>query len=71
MSEFNKLGPFAIGDLNREIVAGVVVDQNAPMVVSQVMDRDASYQHAVVAQRDLKILCVGCFKDGMTLEDNG
>ena len=68
MSEMNKLGPFSIGDLNREIVADVVIDHNAPMVVSQDVNGIASC--AAIAQRDLKILCVGCFRDGMTLEDN-
>jgi len=68
MSETNKLGPFSIGDLNREIVADVVIDHNAPMVVSQDVNGIASC--AAIAQRDLKILCVGCFRDGMTLEDN-
>jgi len=42
MSEMNKLGPFSIGDLNREIVADVVIDHNAPMMVSQDVNRIAS-----------------------------
>ena len=68
MLEINKIGPFAIGDLTRTTVADVVINQKAPMVVSEVVDGITNY--AVIAQRDLKILCVGCFKPGMTLTDD-
>ena len=62
MSEINKLGPFDISKLNCKIVADVVVNNGALMVVSQVIDGKTTC--AVIALRDLKIVCADCFKDG-------
>ena len=65
-----KLGPFDIATLSREMVADVVINQQrAPMVARQVIDGMPHY--AIISNRDnLKILCVGCFKEGTTLADD-
>ena len=50
-------------------MADVVVNQCAPLIAKQVVDGVPSY--AVISNRDnLKVLWVGCFKEGMTLTDD-
>jgi hypothetical protein len=64
-----KLGPFDIATLSREVVADVVINQRAPMIARQVIDGMPRY--AIISNRDnLKLVCVGCFKEGMTLADD-
>jgi len=68
VSETDGLGPFDVHSLKCNVVADVVIDQKAPMVVLEV-NGDGETVHAVVTQKDLRIVCVGCFKEGMTLLD--
>ena len=68
VSETDGLGPFDVHSLKRSVVADVAIDQKAPMVVSEV-NGDGETVCAVVTQKDLRIVCVGCFNEGMTLLD--
>jgi hypothetical protein len=68
MTEINGLGPFDIKSLTMAMVADVVVKQRAPMVVSEV-NSVGHTDYAVMANSNVKIVCPGCFKEGMTLMD--
>lgn len=69
MSKINKLGPFPIETLPRATVVDVVYNKRMPMVVSG-KRKDGAVGYAVIATKDLQIVCVGCFKDGMDLTDD-
>jgi len=64
-----ELGPFDTATLSRNVAADVVVNQHAPVIAKQVVD---GVPHcAVVSNRDnLKLLCAGCFEEGVTLTDD-
>ena len=69
MDGINKLGPFDIKLITREMVASVVVDQGIPMVATET--RDGKTDYAVIAKdKGLRIVCAGCYRDGMTLADD-
>jgi len=69
MSEINGLGPFDVHSLKRDVVADMAIDQKAPMMVVSEVNGDGETVRAVVTQKDLRIVCVGCFKEGMTRLD--
>lgn len=66
--DINGLGPFDIKSLTMAVVADVVVNQRAPMVVSEVSPV-GHINYAVIANSNTKLVCSGCFKEGMTLMD--
>lgn len=75
---FTNLGPFNLKDVTRDAVADVVVNKGAPIIVTEGtpiatavgLEFDTSNpRYAVVASKDLRIICAGCFKDGMTMSD--
>ena len=69
MDGIDKLGPFDIKSITREMVASVVVDQGMPMIATET--RDGKTDYAVIAKdKGLRIVCAGCFRDGMTLADD-
>ena len=69
MDRIDKLGPFDIKSVTREMVASVVVDQGMPMIATET--RDGKTDYAVIAKdKGLRIVCAGCFRDGMTLADD-
>ena len=68
-TEINGLGPFDIKSLTMAVVADVVVKQRAPMVVSEV-NAVGHTDYAVIANSNVKVVCPGCFKEGMTLMDS-
>jgi len=64
-----KLGPFDVAALSRNVVADVVVNHRVPVIAKQVVD--GVPRCAVVLNMDnLKLLCAGCFKEGMALADD-
>lgn len=75
---FTNLGPFSLKDITRDAVADVVVNKGTPIIVTEGTPTDtvagiefdtSNPRYAVVATKDLKIICAGCFKDGMTMSD--
>ena len=64
------LGPYDIKDLSLEMVTDVCVNKGMPMVVRETVGDD-EIKYAVVAKdKSLSVVCAGCFKEGMTLQDN-
>jgi len=73
MSENSKalrtLGPFEVSDVNDDILGEVVYNQGVPIVVKQKINNETRF--AVVAKdRDLRIVCAGCFRSDMSLADD-
>ena len=65
----NGTGPFDIKSVTKEMVAGIVVDQEIPLIVFETRGEKTHY--AVIARnKDLRIVCAGCFREGMTLADD-
>ena len=63
------LGPFDVEAVDDDILGDVVYNQGVPIIVKQLIDDKTKY--AVVAKnRELRIICAGCFKRDMSLADD-
>ena len=63
------LGPFDVEAVDDDIMGDVVYNQGVPIIVKQMIDDKTKY--AVVAKnRELRIICAGCFKRDMSLADD-
>ena len=63
------LGPFNVEDVDDDILGDVVYSQEAPIIVKQTVNDETKF--AVIAKdRELRIVCAGCFKRNMSLADD-
>jgi hypothetical protein len=59
-------GPFKISDITDWVRGNLVVQQKVPITIEQ------KGRYAILAPpgKDLRIICVGCFEPGMSLNDD-
>lgn len=65
----HSLGPFDVDDVDDDILGDVVYNQGLPIIVKQNVNNNTKF--AVVAKdRELRIVCGGCFTRNMSLADD-
>jgi hypothetical protein len=69
------LGPYEVNEVTSPMLDDLVVRQRVPIIVSQLVqstrdDTKEPYKvYAVLATKDIKLICSQCFKHGMSITD--
>lgn len=65
--ELQHLGPYEIKDVTDMILNDLVIQQDIPVIVKQTTGGITRY--AVLATKNLRIVCAGCFRRDMRITD--
>lgn len=63
------LGPFDVSDVDDDVLGDVVYNQGVPIIVKQEINNETKFD-VVAKNRELRVVCVGCFKRDMSLADD-
>lgn len=63
-------GPHEISDVDDDLLGDLVCTHGVPVIIKQNPPNDDEPCHAVLARKDVRIACVGCFDRDMHITDS-